>query len=85
MCLFASMDKAPPETLDIKNIKVNSFSGKSILFSSVKIIQNVIDNLCHGQQQNGKCLQILKSANYLQRTKILLQVSAYVSCVQRIL
>ena len=35
MCLFASMDNAPPETRDIKNIKVNSFPGSSILFSSV--------------------------------------------------
>ena len=35
MCLFASMDNAPPETRDIKNIKVNRFPGRSILFSSV--------------------------------------------------
>ena len=35
MCLFESMDNAPPETRDVKNIKVNSFPGSSILFSSV--------------------------------------------------
>ena len=35
MCLFASMDNASPETRDIKNIKVNSFSGSSIPFSSM--------------------------------------------------
>ena len=35
MCLVASMDNASPETRDIKNIKVNSFPGSSILFSSV--------------------------------------------------
>ena len=42
MCLFASMDNALPEVCDIKNIKVNSFPWKSIFFSSVKVIQNVI-------------------------------------------
>ena len=31
MCLFASMDNAPPETRNIQNIKVNSFPGISIL------------------------------------------------------
>ena len=36
--LFASMDNAPPETRDIMNIKVKSFPGKAILFSSGKII-----------------------------------------------
>ena len=35
MYLFELMDNAPPETRDIKNIKVNSFPGSSILFSSV--------------------------------------------------
>ena len=34
-CLFASVDNAPPGTRDIKNIKVNSFPGSSIFFSSV--------------------------------------------------
>ena len=40
-----------------------------------------LDNLCHGEQQNGKCLQIC--VNHLQCTKILLQVSAYVNTVHR--
>ena len=35
MYLFASMDNAPPETCDVKNIKVNSFAGSLVLFSSV--------------------------------------------------
>ena len=35
MCLFASMDNAPPETCNIKSIKLNSFLGCSIPFSSV--------------------------------------------------
>ena len=35
ICLFASMDNAPSETRDIKNIKVNSFPGSSILFFRV--------------------------------------------------
>ena len=38
MCFFASMDNAPPDTHDIINIKVKSFPGRSILFSSGKII-----------------------------------------------
>ena len=42
MCLFASMDNASPETRDIINVKVNSFPGRLILFSSVKIIQKKI-------------------------------------------
>ena len=33
-CLFASVDN-PLGTRDIKNIKVNSFPGSSIFFSSV--------------------------------------------------
>ena len=35
LCLFASIDNAPPETRDIKNIKVNGFSESSSLFSNV--------------------------------------------------
>ena len=35
MFLFASMDNAPPETRDIKKIKVTSFLGSLILFSGV--------------------------------------------------
>ena len=39
-----------------------------------------LDNLCHKEQQNGKCFQ---SVDHLQCTKILLQVSAYVNAVYR--
>ena len=40
MCFFALLE--PPEIRNIKKVKVNSFPGKSVLFSSVKIIQNMI-------------------------------------------
>ena len=42
-----------------------------------------LDNRCHGEQQNGKCLQIFEKCNHLQCTKILLQVSAYSNAVYR--
>ena len=40
--LVASVDNGPQDIRYIKSIKVNSFSGTSILFSSMKFIQNVI-------------------------------------------
>ena len=62
ICLFASMHDAPPEARNIENIKVNSFPGSSVLFSSVfrYVFWLWLDNLCHGKQQNGKCLQIFE-------------------------
>ena len=86
MCLFASMDNAPSETCNIKNIKVNSFSGSSVLVSSV--IQ-ICDSECEqinpateSSRMESVC-KYLKSVNHLQCTKILLQVSVYVNAVYR--
>ena len=76
MCLFASMDNVPPETRDIKNIKMNSFPGRSIFFSSVKIIQNVIRTSATESNRMESVCKYLKIVNYLQ-------VSAYVNAVYR--
>ena len=86
MCLFASMDNAPPETRDIKSIKVNRFPGSSILFSSViQICDSECDQITSVTQSSRmeSVCKYLKSVNHLQCTKIVLQVSVYVNAVYR--
>ena len=72
MCLFASMDNAPPETRNIKNIKVNSFPGISILFSSViQICDSECDQITSTTESSRmkSVYKYLKSVNHLQCIK----------------
>ena len=71
-CLFASVDNAPPGTRDIKNIKVNSFPGSSIFFSSViQICDSECDQITSATESSRmeSVCKYLKSVNHLQCTK----------------
>ena len=74
MCLLASMDNAPPETRNIKNIKENSFPGSSILFSSViQICDSECDQINSATEGSRmeSVFKYLKSVIHLQCSKML--------------
>ena len=74
ICLFASMDNAPPKIRDTKNIKVNSFPGSSILFSSViQICDSECDQINSATEGSRmeSVFKYLKSVIHLQCSKML--------------
>ena len=74
ICLFASMDNAPPKICDMKNIKVSSFPGSSIVFSSViQLCDSECDQINSATESSRmeSVFKYLKSVIHLQCSKML--------------